>query len=455
MGEIKVTIYERVKLDDDWTRVRVEVPEGRRRDGRLLLKDVRHGKFELSWYEKRRKKWQNVTNPNDEKQLPLLSHALQQADDKSWFLNNRHRNIADPTVAAVVRKKLADEIPSYLEAKSGCKKTVSAHRLALTEFQGWATQQKEGRGIRFVDEITKPLLRKFFTYLVDGDAENDGPENTPFTAAHKVMKVNSFYRAVFHLEAGKGVITKKDYKRELTSNKVPEIFSKQEVDVMFGVMDEEEHMIFSTLYEAGLRKREWMHLEDTDLIFHELKPGLFNCEIRVESKPDHKYQTKTGSSRNVGVSRELMDRLLKRKATKRASKLLFGTSLGKPDYHLWDRLKAIAQRAGLDPTTVWVHKWRATAATNWLRSKELGGKGWDIGYVRQQLGHEDLKSIEHYISTIRNEERVLHEHAMKLQQETPMRDGNQPEERRLALAAETILRKPAGGVVINGTQWSS
>jgi hypothetical protein len=41
VGEIKVTIYERVKLDNDWTRVRVEVPEGHRRDGsaRTLLKD--------------------------------------------------------------------------------------------------------------------------------------------------------------------------------------------------------------------------------------------------------------------------------------------------------------------------------------------------------------------------------------------------------------------------------
>ena len=89
MGEIKVTIYERVKLDNDWTRVSVEVPEGRRRDGRLLLKDERQGKFQLSWYEKRRKKWQHVTNPNDKQQLPNLSQALAQADDKSWFLNNQ------------------------------------------------------------------------------------------------------------------------------------------------------------------------------------------------------------------------------------------------------------------------------------------------------------------------------------------------------------------------------
>ncbi len=94
MGEIKVTLYERVKLDGRWTRIPVDIPDGHRRDGRLFLKDERQGKFQLSWYEKRRKKLQDVTNLSDERQLPLLSHALKQADDKSWFLNNRHRGIS-------------------------------------------------------------------------------------------------------------------------------------------------------------------------------------------------------------------------------------------------------------------------------------------------------------------------------------------------------------------------
>jgi hypothetical protein len=128
MGEIKVTIYERVKLLGKWTRIPVEIPK-RKRDGNLFSYNNRQGKFELSWYEKRRKKLQGVTNPADEQQSPLLSHALKQADDKSWFLNNRHRNITDPTTTIADQKNLAAEISSYLDAKSGCKKTVSAHRL--------------------------------------------------------------------------------------------------------------------------------------------------------------------------------------------------------------------------------------------------------------------------------------------------------------------------------------
>jgi len=415
MGTIAVRIYERVKRGTRWSIVPVQVPR-LKKDGTLFLRDDRQGRYRISWYEKRKKQWQTVESRVSENELPYLSDAIKLADDKAWFLNNRHRNVTDPTEETVSRRKLADEIAAYLDAKSGCKKTVSAHRLALTEFQTWATQSKKGLAIRYVDEITKPLLKKFFEHLVDGDEDEGGCGNTPFTAAHKVMKVNAFYRAVFHLDPGKGVVTKKDYKRELKNNRVPEVYSKQDMDRMFAVMDEDEHLTFSTLHEAGLRKRELIHLEDNDLVIDQLVPGCFKCEIRVQSKPHWKFQTKTGSSRNVLVSKDLMDRLQRRKAICRPSKLLFGASTGKPDYHFLDKLKAIAKRVGLDPTTVWLHKWRATAATNWLRSKELGGKGWDIGFVRQQLGHEDLKSIEYYIAIVRNEELALREHALRFQQ---------------------------------------
>ena len=259
-----------------------------------------------------------------------------------------------------------------------------------------------------MDEITKAILRKFFEYLVDDD--EDGT-NTPFTAAHKLMKINSFYRSVFNLDPGKGVITKRDYKRELVSSHVPVIYSKAEMDAMFKAMDSDEHLIFSTFHQAGLRKKELMHLEDTDLFTNEILPGRWSCEIRIESKPHWGFLTKTGASRNVLIPRDLMDRLQAKRATPRPSRLLFGARTGQPDYHFWDYMKSIAERAGLDPTTVWVHKWRATAATGWLRSKDLGGKGWDIGFVRQQSGHADLASIEHYVALVRSEEIALREFA--------------------------------------------
>jgi hypothetical protein len=68
---------------------------------------------------------------------------------------------------------------------------------------------------------------------------DDEPENSDFTAAWKILRVNAFYRSVLGLRDGDGVITKKDYKRELEadSDSAPEIYTRQELDMMFGVMD--------------------------------------------------------------------------------------------------------------------------------------------------------------------------------------------------------------------------
>jgi hypothetical protein len=146
MGEIKVKIYERVKLDGKWTRRPVETPDRRKRDGKLFVHHNRQGKFQISWYENRMKQWQEV--PSNE-ELPFLSDAVAEAEKKAWYLNNRHYSVTDPTLDAAARKRLDKEVSSYLDAKSGCKKTRSAHRHALTEFQmGHTTEKRSWHPIR-------------------------------------------------------------------------------------------------------------------------------------------------------------------------------------------------------------------------------------------------------------------------------------------------------------------
>ena len=134
--ETTVAIYERTKLSRRWVRKKVEIPP-LKKDGMLYLRDDRQGIFQLSWYERRRKNWQRVKSRVSENELPFLSDAITQADDKSRFLNNQERRVHDPTTDVVERKKLSVEVPRYIEAKSGCRKTVSAHEHAVTEFLAW------------------------------------------------------------------------------------------------------------------------------------------------------------------------------------------------------------------------------------------------------------------------------------------------------------------------------
>jgi hypothetical protein len=126
----------------------------RKANGTLYLKDDRQGAFQLSWYENRQKRWQNVNGRVSEHELPFLSDAITQAEDESWFLNNRDRRVHDPTTDVVERKKLSVEVSRYIEAKSGCKKTVSAHEHAVREFLAWAKEPKKGRGGETITALT-------------------------------------------------------------------------------------------------------------------------------------------------------------------------------------------------------------------------------------------------------------------------------------------------------------
>ncbi len=392
MANKTVNIYERVKVDGKWRDWPVEVPK-LKPDGKLYLKDGRDGKFMISWYEGRKKVRYAQT-------FKTLSEALRVRADKEWYLQNLHRGVQDPTLPDP-RVPIPTAINAYLDEITGSKATKKAHRHDLREFEAWNEGLEQGKK-KYVEEIDKAHMRRFFEYLVD-----DEPENCPFTAAWKLLRLNKFIRTVLHLDPGKGPIKKSDYKRELKRGEdPPEIYTRDELKVLFGITTPEEAVLFETFLKAGLRKQELMFLEDDDLIVETLGPGLVRRDIRVQSKPHWGFVTKNGKKRLVPIPADLMNKLLALRAKVRPSKLLFGTSSGKPDYHILDTLHAIAKRAGFDPSNFWLHKFRSTCATNWLRSPKFGGKGYDIAIVRELLGHDDYKSIEAYLAYVRREELI-------------------------------------------------
>jgi integrase len=205
----------------------------------------------------------------------------------------------------------------------------------------------------FVDQIDKAHLMRFMDYLVDDD-----PDNCPFTAAWKLMRVNKWIRTVLHLDPGKGPIKKSDLRRELESNAVAEIYTQEELKALFAVMDEDEFLRYETFLKSGLRKKELMFLEEDDGIIDLRPDGKEKREIRVERKNHYDFIPKNGKSRNVPIPRDLAERLSVWKEKKRASKLLFSTKTGSPDRHMLEKLRSIAKCAGLD---VWFAKSKSSA----------------------------------------------------------------------------------------------
>jgi site-specific recombinase XerD len=54
----------------------------------------------------------------------------------------------------------------------------------------------------------------------------------------------------------------------------------------------------------------------------------------------------------------------------------------------------IAERAGADPATVWLHKWRATYCVELMR------EGVDLPSVQRLMGHKDLQTTARYCAPL-------------------------------------------------------
>jgi hypothetical protein len=242
----RAKIYERMQVHGVWTDRAVSIPN-LKPDGTLYLKDERDGKFRISWYEGRKKLWHPTT-------CCSLGRALRVKSDKEWDLKNQSRpGVQDPSLPDV-RPSISSSIGSYVDSLTGSKRTKTAYGHAVNEFAVWNESLKNGNRKKYVEEIDKAHLAKFFDFLVD-----DEPENCPFTAAMKILRVNAFIRMTLKLDSGKGPIKKSDFRRELKSGQHrPEIYTRDELKILFEVMTYEEKLLFELFLKTGLRKREVM-----------------------------------------------------------------------------------------------------------------------------------------------------------------------------------------------------
>jgi integrase len=171
----------------------------------------------------------------------------------------------------------------------------------------------------------------------------------------------------------------------------PEIYEQEELDALFAACNAEERLRYEFFLMTGMRDQEVMHSYWSDINFKA-------CTARVSHKPDRGWTPQAYKEREIPVPDRLMESL---NASKRAAdknwNLLFPTAGCKPDTHFLERLKAIAERAGLDREKFWLHKFRATFATRHLWN------GVDLRTVQNWMGHTDLASTMRYLKPNRGE----------------------------------------------------
>ena len=300
------------------------------------------------------------------------TEAATQQLRKEAELNATNHGVSVVAESKEKRPSLVGAIADYLSEVKLTKKprSYNAYSNALTKFQ-------ESCHRLYIDEVDRHDMLKFSAYL------RDEKELSPRSV------YNGFEHVMTFLKWAKirDVVGKNDWPR--FTEEEPEIYEPEELEKLFAACDRDEKLWFEFFLMTGMREQEVQHVFWSDV-------NLTTGVIRVTHKPSYNWTPKAYKERSIPVPDKLVEALRAHKArSNKACPLVFPTTGCKPKLDFLDCLKAVAQRAELEQDAFWLHKFRATFATRWLRNT-------DVRTVQSWLGHNDLASTMRYLKPAHN-----------------------------------------------------
>lgn len=284
----------------------------------------------------------------------VTGHALPQAET-----GTRNLKLAVEAFLAEIKKQRK-------------KKTHSAHKTALTYFLESCHKQN-------LEDVRRTDLLAFKTYLRD---EKDQADRSVW---NKFATVMSFLKK--HKIAG--LIEKGDWPKYVEEE--VSVYTQEELTAFFAACTPTENLWFTFFLKTGCREQEVMNADWSWVDFE-------RSVITVRENKRTGWKPKAYKGRVIPLPSSLLASL---KAWKDKSDstcgLIFPTAGCRPKQNFLDECKAIAERAGLNPQDFYLHKFRATRAT------ELLQKGTDIKSVQMVLGHSDMESTMRYLGAQRVE----------------------------------------------------
>jgi integrase len=262
-------------------------------------------------------------------------------------------------------------------------KTFKQYRTALAYFQ-------ESCGRRRLAEVDRRTLLDFRQVLADVK------KLSPRTICTKMMVVEQMLKT----HGSNRLLRRGDWPRYV--ERIPQAYSPEQLKRLFAACQPDDFLLFQFFLGSGFREREVQFLAWRDISLEEQL-------ARVTAKPECGFFPKTWEEREVLLATDLVENL----RTLRASAdpncpWVFASQTGRVSYHFLERLKRIAWRTGLNCRTCrgkkdsdcrtgphctgwFLHKFRATYATNQLRA------GTDIRTLQVWMGHKDLASTMRYL----------------------------------------------------------
>jgi len=353
----RVNIVKKIKIDGLWKLLAIPKTAKGNYDWTALPE----GLYFLEWRAggKRRRESAGVT----------AAQALEAQRNKKHQLQGRALHVPgfEQAGETVKKRPLHVAVERYLEETEALKKpnTYRKYDAVLGRFLEYFQNAPT------VDQIGGEDLTRFVIWL---KKHHQLGANT--------IRHNAIIVAQFFKRQGRDNITRQLQLPDRI-DPLPREYSTPDLSKFFKAAYDAEKALFATFLLTGMREMEAVHLFWTDISFDLLK-------VRVTSKPELGFYPKRWEEREVPIPVQLVD-VLKSHRPRPGCNFVFPSPAGNREYHMLDRCKAVAARAGLDAAEFDLKTFRSTFATRSLRS------GFDVRTVQEWMGHKSLETTMRYL----------------------------------------------------------
>lgn len=352
-----VNIVKKIKIDGDWKLLSIP----RNAKGNYDWNALPEGLYLIEWRAggKRRRASAGVT----------AAQALEAQRRKRHELEGRRLGVAGFELAGEKPKTPALHIAvrDYLAQVEALKKpnTHRKYEAVLERFVEFFRDRES------IDQIDAEDLTR---YIIALKKDHNLGANT---LLHNAIIVAQFFK-----RQGRAGITRGLQLPERITP-LPREYRTADLAKFFKAAYDSEKVLFSTFLLTGLRELEVVHLFWTDVSF-ELQT------VRVTAKPELGFYPKRWEEREVPIPVQLI-KLLQAHTRRPGCNFVFSSPKGNREYHMLDRSKAVAKRAGLDPAKFDLKTFRSTYASRTLRT------GFDVRTVQHWMGHKSLETTMRYL----------------------------------------------------------
>jgi integrase/recombinase XerD len=293
------------------------------------------------------------------------------------------------------RVTIASAVETFLQhaEKSKKPKTVNGYRLNLRQFE-------ESTSVKFLDEITRDVIRRFRDWL-----NKEGYD--PRTQHNRVLTVLSLLK---ENKINTGFSLTRDLPSYEEDPPVP--FTEEDLTKLFKAMTEEESLRYKFFLGTACREQEVQYGTWQDIDFEKM-------EFHIRPKKDMHFTPKNHEKRSVPMPASLVSLLQERRKKPPHNRWIFVNNKSEPDGHFLKKFKRIALKAGIncgecvttvtkgrydrkrpvkvtcktDPVCehVFLHRLRKTCASRWEAA------GIPVRTIQHYLGHKSLETTQQYL----------------------------------------------------------